>query len=308
MTRPTCDVIIPTWQGERHVPGLLTALSNQRHRPVRILVIDSGSTDHTAELARAGGAEVVVIAKGEFNHGGTRNRAARLCTADILVFMTQDALPADDLFLESLCAALGEPGVEAAYARQEPYPYADPPEVFARSCNYPETAHRRTQADIERMGVRAYFFSNVASAVRRTAFLNVGGFPERVPMNEDMVLCARILQSGGTVAYTPTARVLHSHNYSIRQQAGRYFDIGAFFAEQGDLLPHARIGGEGLRFALGQMSFLLRTGRPLWLLRSPFELVAKWISYKGGRLHRWLPLWLKCRWSMHAFYWRSSPP
>lgn len=304
MTLPTCDVIIPTWQGERHVTRLLTALNGQRHRPGQILVIDSGSTDRTAELARAGGAEVVVIPKGEFNHGGTRNRAARLCTADVLVFMTQDALPADDLFLASLCAALAEPGVDAAYARQEPYPHADPPEVFARACNYPAHAHRRTKADIQRIGVRAYFFSNVASAVCRQAFMKAGEFPERVPMNEDMVLCARILESGGAVAYVPTARVFHSHNYSLRQQAGRYFDIGAFFAEQGHLLPHARVGGEGLRFAIGQMSYLLRNGRLLWLLRAPLELAAKWISYKGGLHHRWLPLWLKRRWSMHDFYWR----
>jgi len=303
-----CSLIVPTWQGARYLPALAAALARQKVPAEPLLIIDSSSSDGTADLARSLGAQVEVIAKSAFNHGGTRNRAATLVDGELLVFLTQDALPADEHFLERLTAPLRDGTAAASYARQLPYDDAYPPERLARTWNYPAVSHVRGAADSAGMGVKAYFFSNVASAVRRDRFEAIGGFPDDVIMNEDMVLCARLLAAGDRVAYCADAVVRHSHNYSIAQQFRRYFDIGAFFASHGHLLPGSAVGAEGARFAISQLLALLRLGKPWWAMRSVIENGAKFVAFRLGRRNRLLPNALRRRFSMHAFHWSRPPP
>jgi rhamnosyltransferase len=295
-------VVIPTWNGARHLPALIAALRSQSLAPEAILVIDSSSSDGSADLAARLGCQVEVIPQAEFNHGGTRNRGVHATSSAILVFLTQDALPADPQFLARLVEPIRSGTAAACFARQIPYDHASPPERMARGRNYPEAGQLRSAADIPRLGVRAYFFSNVASAVSRPDFLAVGGFPDDVIMYEDMVLCSRLLHAGRSVAYCADAVVRHSHDYSLGQQFRRYFDIGVFFASHGHLLPGAATSGEGLRFACHQVAWLMRRGHVLWALRSPLESACKFIGFRLGRLHLRLPAWLVRRCSMHAFH------
>ncbi len=302
-----CAVIIPTWQGAGYLPTLIARLRSQTVAVAAIVVVDSSSPDGSAELARTLGCVVEVIPKAAFSHGGTRNLAASLVEAEILVFLTQDALPENDRFLELLIAPLEGGTAAAGYARQIAYDHAIPPEALARSRNYPAESAVRTAHDVPRLGVRAYFFSNVASAVRREHFAAVGGFPTDVIMNEDMVLCAKLLGAGLTVAYCADAVVRHSHNYSVAQQFRRYFDIGAFFASHGHLLPGSTLRGAGGGFAYAQLTGLLAGGHPLWAARSLVEILAKFTAYQLGKCNRFLPLALKRRLSMHAFHWSPTP-
>ncbi len=300
-------VVIPVWRGARYLRGLVAALRTQTIAPDPILVIDSSSDDGSAELARSLGCRVEVIPQAEFNHGGTRNRGARAAGAAITIFLTQDALPADDRFVERLVAPIRDGSAAAAYARQVPYADADPAEVLARAWNYGPASSLRTAAAIPTLGVKAYFFSNVASAVDMAAFTSLGGFPDDVIMNEDMVLCARLLHDGRTVAYVADAVVRHSHRYTIAQQFRRYFDIGVFFATHGHLLPGARTGGEGVRFVTYQLRGLLRRGHLGWAIRCPWENAAKLLGFRLGRWHRRLPGWMLRRCSMHAFHFSQRP-
>ncbi len=300
-------VIIPTWQGAGHLPDLIARLRSQSAAIEAIVVVDSSSSDGSAALARELGCVVEVIPKSSFNHGGTRNLAARLVAAEILVFLTQDARPADDQVIARLIAPLVDGSAAASYARQIAFDDAFPPEALARSRNYPAHSEVRSARDIPRLGIRAYFFSNVASAVRRDHFNAVGGFPTDVIMNEDMVLCAKLLGAGLAVAYCADAVVRHSHNYSVAQQFRRYFDIGAFFASHGHLLPGSTLRGAGSSFAYAQLTGLLAGGHPLWAVRSLYENLAKFTAFQLGKRNRFLPLALKRRLSMHAFHWSSAP-
>lgn len=297
-------VVIPTWNGEAYLRRQLPALRAQRPPPDEIIVVDSSSRDGTIAVAAEHGCTLRVIPQREFNHGGTRNLGVSIASADIavLVFLTQDAFPEDPSFLASLTRPIAAGEAAAAYARQLPYPGATPPEVFARSFNYPPEPHRRTAADIEVLGLRAFFFSNVASAVDRIAFERVGGFPDNVIMNEDMVLCAKLLAAGGTVAYAAEACVRHSHDYSLAQQFRRYFDIGAFLSTS-DLVKGSA-GGHGISFALGQLWWCWRNGARAWIPRCMIESLLKFVAIQLGKRQRRLPRWLKQRCSMHAFHWR----
>jgi len=160
--------------------------------------------------------------------------------------MTQDALPVDRSFLGELVRPIPQGCEAAACARQVPRSDAPPPEAFARSFNYPPESHIRAISDVPRMGFKAFFFSNVASAVSREALCAVGGFPERVIMDEDVLLCARLLCAGYRAAPQAEAAVYHSHHYTLSQQFKRYFDIGTFVSQAGEALEGAKTGEEGV--------------------------------------------------------------
>lgn len=296
-------VIIPVWNGAAYLRRLLPTLANQMPKPDHVIVVDSSSRDDSAAYARSQGCIVEVIPQQEFNHGGTRNRAAALAPAvcDVLVFMTQDALPQSPDFLARLVAPLRGGTVAGAYARQIPYEEASALEAFARNWNYPGHAARRTADAIPQLGMRAFFFSNVASAVTRAAFDAVGGFPNDVIMNEDMVLCARLLRAGHAVAYCADAVVRHSHDYTIAQQFRRYFDIGVFTAQSSEV--DGRLGGAGVRFALGQVAWCWQRGAKRSIPRSLVESAVKYLGMQLGKRHRLLPRRLRRRCSMHRGYW-----
>lgn len=303
MTDPTISVIIPTYNALPWLEQQLTALQAQSVPPHEIIVIDSSSPDGTAARARTLGATVIDIPQAAFNHGGTRNRAAQAASGDILVFMTQDALPQDTTFLANLTAPLQHAPTVATYARQQAPDTASPLEQFARRYNYPPEGHTRTIDDLPDLGVKTYFFSDTASAVRRDVFEIVGGFPEWVIANEDMVLCARVLQAGHAVTYAAAAVVWHAHDYSLLKLFQRYFDIGVFMKQAEDILIGAETGGEGLRFALAQLRFLLLRGHLRWVLRSLIESPLKFAAFHiGKRAHR-LPHPLRRRLSGQKAFW-----
>jgi rhamnosyltransferase len=299
------SVIIPTLNAGDRLPGLLAALGRQSLRPVETIVIDSSSEDSTAEVARLAGCRVEVIPRTSFDHGGTRNLAARMASGDAIVFMTQDAMPADEDFLAALVAPVARGEAAATYARQVAPPGSRPTEVFARQFYYPEGPERRTLDDLPRMGMDAFFLSNVAAAVARDAFNSVGGFPAPVIMNEDMLLAAALLRRGYAIAYAAEAVVYHAHQYTLWQVLRRYFDIGASRTQEGGLLAGAAWRGHGTKFLGGLARFLIRHGAWAWLPRAAAESAMKFAGYQLGKRHRWMPAALKRRLSMNAAYWKK---
>jgi len=281
-------------------------LKQQTLPPQEIIVIDSCSADQTVEIAAKVGCKTVVIEKKAFDHGATRNLGARLSAGEVLVFMTQDALPVDDKFLENLVGPLADPSdplIAASFGRQLARNHAVPPEKFARLFNYPDIGMVKSKEDLPRLGIKAFFFSNVCSAVRKREFETVGGFPERIVMNEDMVLAAKLILRGYKVAYVPEAAVRHSHNYSITQQFRRYFDIGASLSMNRWLLEYARAEGEGFRFVKEQLAWLLHHRHYRWIPHALALTIAKYAGYKLGLMEKRLPVSLKKRFSMHRLFW-----
>jgi rhamnosyltransferase len=296
------SVVIPTLRAGRYLRRLLPALAQQTLRPVEVLVIDSASEDDTRAVAEAYGARFVPIERADFDHGGTRNQGLSLTSAPVVVFLTQDALPADQHFLDRLTRPLRDGRAAAAYARQVPYPEANPLEVFARARNYPERDEQRRQSDRAFLGIRATFFSNVASAVLREEFIAAGGFPERTIMNEDVALCAALLERDRVVCYRAGARVQHSHNYSIAEQFRRYFDIGVYHALHPSTVAKAE--GEGFRFVRDQLAWLHEQGQWGWMPRCVAETGAKYLAYRLGRAHQRLSRATCRRLSLHRGWWR----
>ena len=298
------SIVIPTLNAERYLPVLLERLKNQTLEPSQIQIVDSASRDATAHIVLQAGVMLTRIPKADFDHGGTRNLGARAAAdADILVFMTQDALPTDEHWLERLTAPIISGEAVATFSRQIPYSDAGPLEQFARTFNYPDQSRVKPLKDLPQLGIKTYFFSNVCSAVSAKHFWKVGGFPERTILNEDMILAARLLRAGHAVKYVAEAPVYHSHNYSIKQQFTRNFDIGVSIARAGSELEGAKVGGEGLRFVMGQMRYVVAQGRPDLLGRVILESGAKFTAHMLGKHEAKLPRALKKCLSMHSYFW-----
>jgi rhamnosyltransferase len=301
------SVILPCYNAAQFLKGLVLSLLNQEISPVEIIVVDSQSTDNTEKIARELGCKVFSISQTNFNHGGTRNFASLQAKGDLLVFMTQDALPADPFFLQHLLDPIISGKTVASFARQIPYPNASAVEKFARVFNYPPDSQIRTAASIKSMGIGAYFFSNVSSAIRKDVFLDVGMFADNVIMNEDMLLCANLLNNGHNVAYAAKAQVYHSHDYSLKQTFRRYFDIGVFFSRNLHIL-NVSAGLRGANYSRSLILEMTRQSDWIALFNAFFEIGAKLAGYRLGKLEKFIPVVIKKRLSMHTGYWNPKTP
>lgn len=299
----TLSVIIPTLNADDRIERLIASLREQSLKPIEINVIDSSSDDDTVAIAQAAGCRVQVIERHLFNHGRARNMAAEEASGNVLVFLSQDALPKDETFLYEISRPIREGKAVAVTARQLAYPGANPLEVYARTANYPAKSHIRNLKDLESMGVMAYFFSNAASAIRKDIIEAIGGFREDVVVNEDMMLCARLLQEGYAVAYQAEAEVYHSHDFNLWNQFGRYFDIGTFFDQAGGPINTQNPIRRGRVFAFGQIRYLIETGQWLWVPVSAFESLLKLFAFLLGKHGKRLPQSVKRNISGQKYFW-----
>jgi rhamnosyltransferase len=303
-------VIVPTLNAGPLWEIWLAAFERQNRKPDHLLVIDSSSEDDTVALARARGFDVHIISRADFNHGGTRQLGIGLMPeADIIVFLTQDALLAHPDAIENLLAAFADERVGAAYGRQLPHRNAGPIGAHARLFNYPPQSQVRSLEDRRQLGIKTAFVSNSFAAYRRNALVDVGGFPSDTIMNEDTYAVGKMLLSGWKIAYCADAQVHHSHDYGFLDEFKRYFDIGVFHARTPWLQERfGKAEGEGRRFVVSELRYLTRHAP--WLISSALMRTGlKWLGYKMGiRLQQALPLFVKRRCSLHRAYWQRALP
>ncbi len=303
-------LIVPTLNAGKLWESWLQAFEQQTRKPDYLLVIDSSSSDDTATLAREHSFDVQVISKSEFNHGGTRQAGVNgFSAADIIVFLTQDALLASPDAIEKLLAVFEDERVGAAYGRQLPHRDAGPIGAHARLFNYPAESQVRSLEDRSKFGIKTVFISNSFSAYRRSALMQVGGFPTDTIMNEDTFVAGKMLVNGWKLVYCGDAQVFHSHDYGFIDEFKRYFDIGVFHTHTPWLQQtFGGASGEGLRFVISEMRYLMT--HAFWLLPSAMLRTGlKWLGFKmGGALHQHLPRNVSRFFSMHKTYWLRSVP
>ena len=300
-------VVIPTYNASRYWEPMHDALQQQGVVADQVLVIDSSSTDNTRRLVERAGYPLKIIAKESFRHGATRQLAAEsLPSAEILLYLTQDAVPYGENSFKNLLEAFAQADVGACYGRQLSRAGADPIERHARLFNYPERSATRTFESRRALGIKAAFFSNSFAAYRRSALLEVGGFPRDTIVSEEVTVAARMLMAGWKVSYQAEATAIHSHPLTIRQEFSRYFDIGVHHGREGWLLREfGGAGGEGRTFVLSEARYLLRcqwTLLPLASLRN----ASKWMSYQLGRHEHLLSQKMKKRLSAQTHVWADE--
>lgn len=281
------SVIIPTLNAQKYIEKLIDKLKAQKlEQELEIIIIDSASDDKTVQIARDAGARVLEINRDEFDHGGTRNLGWRSANGEIICFMTQDALPVDDLYLTNLIQGFEDNDVVMISGRQVPKSDANYVERLTRAFNYTAISNVRSQKDIESMGIKAYFFSDVCAAYRRSFLEETGGFDSPIISNEDMLLAAKALQAGYRVRYEAKAEVYHSHNFSLRYQYCRNFDVAVFMEQYKDVVKGEGTTGEGIRMVLFTEKELFLHLHFVSMFRCVFESAAKFLGNRAGRRYR----------------------
>jgi rhamnosyltransferase len=304
------SIVIPVLNGGADLERCLEAIDSQRlDDRLEVVVVDSGSTDASVALARARGARVIEIAHSEFNHGATRNLGAAASGGEIIVFTSQDARAADPGWLARLTRPLGDDDrLAGVYGRQIAHPDARPAERFFLDFVYGPTPRRQAAAAAGDLSVETTMFSNVNSAIRRTAWERFR-FADDMIMSEDQEWAARVLLAGYELAYVPAAPVIHSHAYTLGSAFRRFFDSGvsserAYLA--GSAPAAAALRRRARRYARDEIRWLRRNR--MWA-RIPstagYELT-KFAALTLGSHHRLLPTALKRRLSATPAYWDTT--
>ena len=249
------SVIIPTLNAEKELPGLLKALREQSLRADEILVVDSESTDRTVSVAEeTEGVRVMPVKRKDFDHGRTRDTALRNTAGDIVVFLTQDAVPADRQFLENLVRPLEQEDIAVVTGRQLPKENATPMEKLVRTFNYPAESHIRSEADVARMGIKAFFCSDVCAAYRRRIYEELGGF--EYPLKT---------------------------NFSLKEQYHRNRIQGYEIERHRSLLGNVSKVNEGIRMARFVSGKLLKQGRLVSFAHFGLDCFARLLGSRAGR-------------------------
>lgn len=290
---PRVSICLPTWNGMRELEVLLPRLLEQEvEGGFEIVAVDSSSTDGTGALLERFASRFECISQSEFRHGATRNRIAALAQGEILVFMTQDALPRDVTTIASLVAAFDDSKTMGAYARVLPKEDDDPltartalsaPEASAAALVFERDAETRLAA------APAPNFNNVTSAMRASTWRELP-FPD-VVFGEDSAWAERALARGWRIRFVPAAVVLHAHRYTPRSAYQRYKIDAEFRArELGQRVrPSLWSVAKGIAHEVrSDWRFVRVERRPVSaLLRSPLLRAAQVLGqYMGSRAAR----------------------
>ncbi len=304
---PRTSVLIPVRDGGEEFRRCLSALGRQRlDGDFEIVVVDSGSTDDTVEIARAAGARVESIPRSEFNYGGTRNLLAELASGEILVAISHDAYPERDDWLESMTRPFGESDrLAGVYGRQVAHADAPPPQRFALSFLYGDEPRTQTASRPEEISVRTTLFTNVCSAIRRRVWEEFP-FASGMAMGEDQEWARRVLLAGYAIRYEPRAVVRHSHPYTLRSAFRRYFDLGtagdrAFLAAGNR--SRSVLRAEVARYARAELAWLVRERQARWIPYALTYEATKFAALQLGARHERIPLALKRRMSQMPDHW-----
>ena len=304
------DVVIPTYKPDASLFRLIDDLERQALKPSHIILMNTEKKywddliKKTGENPQKKYDNIILrhISKKEFDHGETRNQGVKLSDADFFLMMTQDAFPRDKMLISHLSKAL-EGDVAAAYARQYPRNDCNLAERYSRKFNYPNEPMKKTQADVEKLGIKTYFCSNVCAMYRRDIFDKLGGFIHRTIFNEDMVYAGNACQQGYAICYVPEAGVIHSHNYTCMQQFHRNFDLGVSQTDHPEIFSAVRSETEGKKMVRETIDHFRHLGKGYLVPHYVIMCGFRFVGYKLGKNYKMLPMGLRKAFSLNKEYW-----
>lgn len=225
------DIICPLYNAEKYIRNLHKSLEMQKGVTInKYRYIVTKGTDNTEQILQELKIDYELIKPEEFSHALTREKEAMKSNADILVFITQDIIIKDEYWLYNLVKDIEKNECEACYSRQ--ICTNNTIEKYTREKNYPEESFVVTKKDINKLGLRTFFFSDASSAIKKDVFLELKGYDgKKLPINEDMYIAYKLIMNNYRIKYCAESKVIHSHRFTLKQIYKRYYDTGKFFKE-----------------------------------------------------------------------------
>lgn len=276
------SVVIRTLNEARHLPALLGAIATQSlgGHTCEVVLVDSGSTDGTLDIARSHGCRIVTIRKEDFSFGRSLNVGCAAAAGEALVFVSGHCIPVGRDWLARLVAPLGTGRIAYSYGGQ----VGDASTHFSEHQIFAKYFPPRSQVPQQ-----GFFCNNANAALLRSVWL-AHPFDEELTGLEDMHLAKRLVAQGHAVAYVADAAVYHLHDETWRQ-VKRRFEREAIALRH--IMPEVHIGLlDAVRYAAS--AILLDWGAALGerkLGRTLVDVVVYrvcqfWGAWRGNRAHR----------------------
>ena len=244
------SIVIPTKNGGKLLDDVLKMIFAQKTSySYEVICVDSGSSDNTIDIIKQYEIRLYEIKPEEFGHGRTRNYGASLGTGEFIVFITQDALPYDEYWLQNFIDAMkSDDNIAGGFGKHYPYPDCNLPDqnmLINHFASFGETnkefyltdSNRDRYYNEESFRQHMAFFSDNNSCLRRSVWESIPY--DDVEFAEDQFWARKILEAGYKKIYCPTAAVYHSHNYELNTYKQRYYDeYKAVYAVYGSELSH----------------------------------------------------------------------
>ena len=225
------DIICPLYNAENDIERLDKSLKQQENVKInKIRYVLTECKDKTEEKLKKINKKYKKIKKEDFSHSLTREKEAFESDADIVVFVTQDVIIEKKDWLFNLTKNIISGEVDACYSRQ--ICTNNTIEKYTRECNYPKESKIVSKEDIEKLGLKTFFFSDASSAIKRETFVKLNGYDHKnLIISEDMYIAYKLITNGYKIKYCADSEVIHSHVFTLKQYYNRYKDTGKFFKE-----------------------------------------------------------------------------
>ncbi len=277
----TIDIICPLYNASKYIDSLHKSLLKQEKVNINnIRYTLTKSKDDTEQYLIDNNIKYRKIDK--FSHSLTREEEAFASTSDIIVFITQDVVIEDKLWLYNLVKDIGKDDIAATYSRQ--ISKYNNIEKYTREFNYPDKDIIKSKEDIKTLGLKTFFFSDAASAISTKVFKELNGYDNKdLPISEDMYIAYKIVQSNKKIKYCSKSVVYHSHNFTLKEIYDRYKLTGKFF-KQNSYLDQYGTTGSGASLAKYILKRIFQDKKYSLLFRYPFDMAARLIGMKVGKL------------------------
>ena len=224
-------IICPLYNAEKYIISLNNNLLKQKNIDIKeIKYLLTESKDNSEQILKDNKIKYELIKKEDFSHSLTRENAAFKAKGDILVFITQDVIPEKDNWLYELTNPIATGEVDACYSRQ--ICTNNSIEKYTREKNYSKESSIVSKDDIEKLGLRTFFFSDASSAIKKETFIKLNGYDNKnLPISEDMYIAYKLIQNDYKIKYCAESEVIHSHDFKLKELYGRYKLTGQFFKQ-----------------------------------------------------------------------------
>lgn len=213
MSDPTASIIIRCYNEREHIEKLLTGIFNQRFEDFEVLLVDSGSTDGTLEVAEQFPIEeIVYIDPEEFSFGRALNYGCEAANGEFCVFASAHVYPKRKDWLETLLEKFDDPAVALTYGKQR----GNNRTKFAETQIF-----RRWFPDRDQIQTSSPFCNNANAAIRRDLWKEFR-YDEELTGLEDIDWAKRVQKEGYRIAYVSDATIIHVHDESPREVYNRY--------------------------------------------------------------------------------------
>ena len=276
------DIICPLYEAENYILNLNDSLLKQENVNInKIQYVLTKSKDNSEKILKENKLNYILIDKKDFSHSLTREKEAMKSKSDIIVFISQDIVIENTDYLYNLVNPIINGEADACYSRQ--LTKFDNIEKYTRESNYPDKSIIKTKDDIEKLGLKTFFFSDASSAVNTKVFKKLNGYDgKNLPINEDMYFAYKLIMNGYKIKYCADSVCYHSHNFKLKELYDRYKLTGRFFKENSyiDNFGTNKSGGGLAKYILKRA---IKDKNIKVLIRFVPDMTARYIGMKVGK-------------------------